>query len=60
MSESRTVGPADLARPPLKPLVADAGVSEGSPMPVTAGLASIVIETETTLTLEQMLVAFDD
>lgn len=42
-----------------KPMAKTAGVAEGSPVRVTVKPGRIVIETETELTLDQMLAAFD-
>ena len=42
-----------------KPMAKAAGVADGSPVRVTVKPGRIVIETETELTLEQMLAAFN-
>ncbi len=42
-----------------KPMAKAAGVAAGSPVRVTVKPGRIVIETETELTLDQMLAAFD-
>ncbi len=59
MSQSRTGDHANFMQSLLRPLVAEADASIGSPMPATQESASSVIETESEPTLEQMLAAFD-